>query len=626
MNNIFISYSRKDSEAAISLAERLRSYGATVWMDTASLAAAETWSAEIVTAIEQCSIFIILLSADSASSHNVTKELSLASESKKRIVPIELYPCELNQAMKYALAGVQKVSINDEEALNRAFEKLSVPFQKEEGKTQAKQTPITSKPKRSALVRFGIPALILLALAVGGYFMFLRTPEREANPLESIIATRTIAVLPFESLSASKDDEYFADGLTSEIISILTRLEGVQVTDRKTAMSYKGRKSDIKAIAKELGVKYIIDGTVQKQGKNVKINVQLVNTETGKTLLSESFEGTTSDLIALQEKLARSIAFELQVSLSSQASVETDARRGTGSDEAYTVFLSGLGAIESARSKEDIVRAETLLEQASTIDPGFMYPYFYRAFGHTQIYAGAVASFGVPGKDPRDLFIADSLAHVMLALQPKFADTYILLARIAMTRDSSDVAIKHLNKYKQLSPDGYSAYVTLGSLYYQKREFALAATNLEKAVEKNLADLGSYSYLIGSLSAIGDTAKLNKYVTLSIPLFERLLEKYPQASGVRCNYALNLAYSPAHRSEAKKQLELVVSASSVSAVDLYNAGCAYARLGDPKKAVEMLRRSGAKGYPIGPEVATDPDLIPIKDTPEFKALIKELGF
>src|SRR5688572_27489636 len=100
MNNIFISYSRKDSRVAISLAERLRSYGATVWMDTASLAAAETWSAEIVTAIEECSIFIILLSADSASSHNVTKELSLASESKKRILPIELYPCELNQAMK----------------------------------------------------------------------------------------------------------------------------------------------------------------------------------------------------------------------------------------------------------------------------------------------------------------------------------------------------------------------------------------------------------------------------------------------------------------------------------------------------------------------------------------------
>lgn len=624
MNHIFISYSRKDAGTALSLAERLRSYGATVWMDTASLGAAETWSAEIVTAIEKCSIFIILLSRDSVSSDNVTKELSLASECKKRIVPIELHPSELNQAMKYALAGVQKVSINDEEALQRTFEKLSVSFEPGMPKpaVAAPQVPVK---KYSQLVRFGIPLVVLLVLGIGSYFIFFKSSERVASPLESMTSVRTIAVLPFESLSASKDDEFFADGLTSEIISILTRLEGVQVTDRKTAMSYKGRKSDVKAIAKELGVKYIIDGTVQKQGKDVKINVQLINTETGKTLFSESFEGTTDDLIALQEKLARNIAFELQISLSSQASVETDARRGTNSNEAYAVFLSGLGAIESAKTKEDVIRAETLLEQATTIDPGFMYPYFYRAFGHTQIYSGLGARFGMQPKNPRDIFIADSLAQVMSKLQPKFADTYIIFARIAMARDSSEAAIEYLNRYKRLSPEGYSAFVMLGSLYYQKRDFARAAMNLEKAVEKNLADLGSYSFLIGSLSAIGDTAKLNKYVAMSMPLFERFLEKNTLATTVRVNYALNLAYSPTHQNEAKKQLEFVINAPNVMAVDLYNAGCAYARLGDAKKAVEMLRRCSAKGYPVGPEVATDPDLIPIKDTPEFKALLKELG-
>jgi TolB-like protein len=624
MNHIFISYSRKDAEMALSLADRLRSYGATVWMDTVSLGAAETWSAEIVTAIETCSIFIILLSRDSASSDNVTKELSLASESKKRIVPIELYPCELNQAMKYALAGVQKVSIHDEEALHRAFEKLSVSFQKE-GRPVVKQLPTADKPKRSALVRFGIPALILLALGVGSYFMFFRSSERDANPLESIIAVRTIAVLPFESLSASKDDEFFADGLTSEIISILTRIEGVQVTDRKTAMSYKGRKSDVKAIAKELGVKFIIDGTVQKQGKDVKINVQLINTETGKTLLSDSFEGTTDNLITLQEKLARNIAFELQISLAKHTSVESEARRGTNSNEAYSVFLSGIGAIESSKSKEDIIRAETLLEQATTIDPAFLHPYLFRATGHMNLYVGNGTRFGIPPKNPRDLFIADSLAAVMIKLQPKFADTYTVLARIAMARDSSEAAITYLKRYQELSPEGYSASVMLGSLYYQKRDFARAAMNLEKAVEKNLADLSSYTFLIGSLSAIGDTAKLNKYVAMSMPLYERFLEKNALATTVRVNYALNLAYSPSHQNEAKKQLELVINAPNVMAVDLYNAGCAYARLGDAKKAVEMLRRCSAKGYPVGPDVATDPDLIPIKDTPEFKALLKELG-
>jgi len=622
MADIFISYSRRDSEQALSLAERLRSYGASVWLDTASLAAAETWSAEIVTAIEQCSTFIILLSNDSASSHNVTKELSLASESKKRIVPIELYPCELNQAMKYALAGVQKVSILDEEALRRAFSKLLIPFEANPSQSVKESAP--APKKHSGLIRFGIPLLVLIAAGIGSYFLFFRTSERVASPIESMISDRTIVVLPFESLSAEKEDEYFADGLTSQIIPRVSRFDGVPITYRKNSKSYKGEKTDIKEMNAEACVKYVIDGTVQKQGKNIKINVQVISTETGKTLLSEPFEGTTDDLLGLQEKLARSIAFELQISLSNQDFIKTDARKGTNSNEAYNVFLKGLGAIENVKTYEDVISSEKILEQATTIDPHFLYPYYYRAFGHLQLFTGIGTRFGWKGNNPRDLAIADSLAKVMYNLEPKFADNYIIMARIALSRDSSEVAIKHLKQYMQLSPDGYAAYVMLGTLYYTKRDFMSATMYLEKAVEKNIADLNSYTLLISGLSAIGDTIKLNKYVGLSIPLYERLLEKNPMLVSVRCNYALNLAYAPAQHENARKQLELVVSSPYVTPVDLYNAGCGYARLRDAKKAVEMLKRSAEKGYSIEAGIQTDPDLFPIKESPEFKELLKQI--
>src|SRR5579883_2298183 len=126
MADIFISYSRHDSEHALQLAERLRASGADVWMDSLALAAAETWSAEIVNAINSARLFFILLSPSSVASHNVNKELSLASEKRKTIVPIVIEKCPLSESMEYALAGVQRVSITNEEALERTFAKLGI--------------------------------------------------------------------------------------------------------------------------------------------------------------------------------------------------------------------------------------------------------------------------------------------------------------------------------------------------------------------------------------------------------------------------------------------------------------------------------------------------------------------
>jgi len=181
MADIFISYSRRDSEQALSLAERLRASGANVWMDTAALAAAETWSAEIVNAIERCSHFFLLLSEDSVTSKNVTKEVALASEKDKIIVPIELSTCTLNSAMQYALAGLQKVSIVDEVALVRAIEKLGI--------GNADIPSASSRPS-----------------------------ELQGNGQDAR-ATLRIAILPFADQSPAHYNEWFSVCLDAELIN-----------------------------------------------------------------------------------------------------------------------------------------------------------------------------------------------------------------------------------------------------------------------------------------------------------------------------------------------------------------------------------------------------------------------
>jgi len=294
MADIFISYSRRDSEQALSLAERLRASGASVWMDTAVLSAAETWSAEIVNAIESCSHFILLLSNDSVASINVTKEVSLASEAKKTIVPIEIHHCDLNAAMKYALAGLQKVSLSDEIALARAFEKLGI-------------SGTDFSPSNISM-----------------------TPERT----EVRSTTLRIAVLPFEDQSPAHDNEWFSDGLTDELISTLGKLDQLFVVDSQSSRIYKGAKLATKEIASQLNVRYIVRGAVRKAGDKIRIQATLIEAANGTTLWDEKFNGTMEDIFEIQEKTALDIAEGLKLKLTKEELEEIE-ERGTENVEAY---------------------------------------------------------------------------------------------------------------------------------------------------------------------------------------------------------------------------------------------------------------------------------------------------
>ena len=328
MTDIFISYSTFDKEKAARLAQRLRDAGFLVWMDDTNLNAASKWSAEIVLAIEECKVFIILLSANSFNSHNVIKELSLASEGKKHIIPVELEDAiDLTHEVKYQLAGIQRASYKEYERIEsaiRSFINVDVP-------EQAGSAP---PPKKRSPILIYAFAILIAGLAVGAYFLLTAKhddPQQAApqptapQPVAPVIAMKKLFVLPFESVGADKRDEFFADGVTAQIIASLSGLEGYQITDLKTAMNYKGRKGDIAAVAKELGVRYVVDGTVQRKGKNVKIASQLIDADSGKVLLSDQFDGTSNDISGLEAKLAHSITTQLHASPAQKASVPFDS-------------------------------------------------------------------------------------------------------------------------------------------------------------------------------------------------------------------------------------------------------------------------------------------------------------
>ena len=592
----------------MKLAQRLREAGFSVWIDETNISAATQWSSEIVRAIEECKVFLILLSAQSFGSHNVIKELSLASEEKKHIIPVELEAIELTHEVKYQLAGIQRVPYKDYDRIESAIRRFvaeSIP----------EQTPSAAPAtKRSPMLKYAF-AILIAGLAVSAYFLL---PGKHETPLVQTAhadEVKKIVVLPFESLSSNKEDEFFADGLTGQVITTLSGLAGFQVTDRNTAMHYKGRKGDVKAVALELGVRYVVDGTVQKQDKNVKITFELIDAKSGKVLLSNQLDGTLDDLFTLQEKLARSIAFELQGSLVQMGRIDSAViRQGTKNPEAYSKFVLGLGYLENIQSAAQAEKGLAYIEEALKLDP----KYAYAQCVHALYY---LIKYQFSQDNPRDLVIADSLARLALKLDSSIYEAHLARASIARLQDNMDTAIRETNIMLMIRPEDYGAHSFIGMMYYEHGNFDMAVAHLEKAVQQNITGLATWSILIDCFGALGDTAKRNRYIDESLPLYELYLEKNSADAGTRVHYALSLA-NRGLKDRAHEQITLILKSTYINPIVYYNIACVYSILNEPKPAIAMLSKGFDNGFNPGESIKTDPDFKNIRETPEFKEIAK----
>ena len=244
--------------------------------------------------------------------------------------------------------------------------------------------------------KLDIAIIALLVLIVGAMAMQrLFPPARQATPAVQEVASRTpapapaapvpppatapaaaaaandksIAVLAFADLSPGKDQEYFSDGIAEEILNALAKVPGLRVAGRTSAFHFKGRNEDLRGIGKALGVAHVLEGSVRKQGERVRITAQLVRSEDGFHLWSETYDGELDDVFALQERIARSITAALQLVLSGAQSQRL-VHAGTENSEAYGLYLQATSIFnrrEGARFAEGVAQ----LEQAIALDPKF---------------------------------------------------------------------------------------------------------------------------------------------------------------------------------------------------------------------------------------------------------------
>jgi adenylate cyclase len=218
-----------------------------------------------------------------------------------------------------------------------------------------------------------IVAVLVVGVAVAVWHFYFRPPPMEPASVEKMAFPLpdkpSIAVLPFTNISEDPKQEYFADGMTEDLITDLSKISGLFVIARNSAFTYKGKPVKVDQISRELGVRYVLEGSVQKADDRVRINAQLIDATTGGHLWAERYDGKLVDIFALQDKVTQKIVAALAVKLTA-GEQELVARKDTGTIEAYDAFLQGWQHYRRI-TRDDLAKAVTYLKKAIELDPNY---------------------------------------------------------------------------------------------------------------------------------------------------------------------------------------------------------------------------------------------------------------
>jgi adenylate cyclase len=297
-------------------------------------------------------------------------------------------------------------------------------------------------------------ALLLAAGAAAWHFVGANRSAPIASTPSAEAAHLSIVVLPFTNLSGDPTQDYFADGITENLTTDLSRLSGSFVIARNTAFTYKGKSVDAKEIGKELGVRYVLEGSVQRDQNQVRVNAQLIDAATGGHLWVERFDKPLSNLFRMQDEIVASLASQLGVEL-----ITDEARRAerAPAPDSMDLYLQGMAWYNKGRNPADIDRARDFFERALALDPNNLDAALGKALADFQV----AVSYSVDDRFER-LHAIEAQLNRVLSQSPNNAGAHFLMGRILNQTNRQAQAIDELNRALALNPNLASAHAIIG--------------------------------------------------------------------------------------------------------------------------------------------------------------------
>jgi len=376
----------------------------------------------------------------------------------------------------------------------------------------------------------------------------------------------SVAVLPFSNLNGDPEQEYFADGMVEDIIAGLSRIKWLFVIARNSSFTYKGTAVDVKRVGRELGVRYLLQGSLRKEGGRVRVSAQMIEAETGGHLWTERFDRALDDIFVLQDEIALNVVGAIEPSLR-RAELERVKRKRPDSLDAYDLVLQSQSDVFSGMPAQ-VTKALVLLERALALDPAYALAHAFAAMCHHCLFLRAglhedsreasirhaqaailhgqddalaltFAGFSI-GMDGHDHDAAFAALEAALAVSPSSAITYNVGGVISGWAGEAKQAIEWGERAMRLSPFdpwAWSAFHALALGYFHRGRYEEAAKAARKALQLNPAHSISHMLLVAPLAKLG---RLKEAETIAA----RVLELQPgfrygrQFSGVNCAPAL----------------------------------------------------------------------------------------
>jgi adenylate cyclase len=391
--------------------------------------------------------------------------------------------------------------------------------------------------------RAALAVMIALLVVAGGVAIWKSYRPSTSPPTEVASVEKmafplpekpSIAVLPFANLSGDPSQDYLSDGTTENIITALSKISNLFVIARNSAFTYKGKTVKIQQIAEDLGVRYVLEGSVQKAGERVRINAQLVDGLTGLHIWAERYDRKISDIFALQDDITNQVVTALEVKLTEGEAARV-SRRQTDNTEAYELFRRGLEHQRRA-TKTDNDQARRLFEKAVAVDPSFADAWCFLGYTHQEDWY-----FGWSENATQSLEQATTLAQKAIALDDSSPCPYMLLETIHLWRRDYEKAIAYGEKAVALEPNHADATLQLArTLTYAGRP--------EETIEltKKAMRLSPY-YPDWYLGVLGTAYRLAGNYDEAIAAYDKRRERNPHSTMPYLGLAL--VYSEVGRDE-----------------------------------------------------------------------------
>ena len=448
---------------------------------------------------------------------------------------------------------------------------------------------------------FVVTAIILVALAAG--YAGLRWYGTRATPAAAVVAAKpSIAVVPLQNLSGDPSNDYFSDGMTEEISTKLSRIQGLNVTSYSSTARFKGGQKDPEEISRELQVRYLLEGSVRRAANQVRVSAQLIDASTGFQLWADDFTGDLKDVFALQEQTALKIAAALNLKLSPQEERAVE-HRYTQNPQAYDAYLRGRALLTYHDVPEKLEAARQNFEQALHADPN--YPLALAGLARVEnLYYRDIDS------DPAHQQRSEQLAQRALAIDPQLADTHVALGVVCGQRYEYGRAVEEYRKAIRLEPENAEAWNHLSwALGYEQPPEALEA---EKAAREAIR-LGNSS--VSSYYHLGRALTLQGRYQEAIAAFEHARELSPTSPTVD----MGLAQVALAQGNSERAVSLLAKQPRVAIV-LFLLSSAYAAQGDKEKALAALQKAFTAGYRDFAAIDASPYFFSLRTDSRFQQL------